>query len=751
MQKEKLNILVSQINNTESIYLQDILHLVSDALEVISGFSKNRIYLSAPSRFNHEQDLMEPVHIRGYPQNPVKSTFLSLDGDGKRKYPLPIKPLSDTLEIDAYENLAPLIATDYDGSGMEGSAFLGRTLLIRSSLIFPITYKNARLGVGTIDSAEHVSEEVLRSLLKPVNAFLRRVIPKLAEAAEYWSGINKGKRLNELMNSLRVSSALGVFEQKGIADLSVFLLPQQAVSSGRTRSSLLPVSFSAVDDDGLRAFEEAAMAFGGAMEAGSRDFFLTSEMMEEDSESICPLVGKQNLPVLVSFKDMACPFEIEMNKKGGFTAGIYYLAVDSDGDTLFAIVLYLRKDSLRKARNYMYKGRDTHLEDLFMNVVKKINTTLYDIQDCSLVTDQLLGIYQINDRYEKFNRMKDIRRGLTGFLKMILQNIMVLTRADNGIIGILEDIGGKKFITVEKEGGVIVGAKSGDIADMYIRPLRVGTKEELLTKELSLAGMAAAYQRPMVYTGIEKPDEKVFLSKPFPHMESAIAAPVVVVEKTIAVIHLSAQRKYSFAGKSQIVLEMISQLVKDNVHKLLKKYRVSEEVIRLYGGSYPYIKNDALNYLAELFDNYVLDLNRFMDDIRGNYRIRRKNKKDKENYITLKDVKKAFFDSKFEEINLLDYMEETDNIIANHIYMRLKNRQASFFDDVQSEYAKHTISRRVAVLIFEKAKLAVKKTQITKIAVHLNVCSENYQGNYEEKKKIERFREFYKKTIGIKL
>ena len=174
-------------------------------------------------------------------------------------------------------------------------------------------------------------------------------------------------------------------------------------------------------------------------------------------------------------------------------------------------------------------------------------------------------------------------------------------------------------------------------------------------------------------------------------------------------------------------------------------------MIRLYGGSYPYIKNDALNYLAELFDNYVLDLNRFMDDIRGNYRIRRKNKKDKENYITLKDVKKAFFDSKFEEINLLDYMEETDNIIANHIYMRLKNRQASFFDDVQFEYAKHTISRRVAVLIFEKAKLAVKKTQITKIAVHLNVCSENYQGNYEEKKKIERFREFYKKTIGIKL
>ena len=196
---------------------------------------------------------------------------------------------------------------------------------------------------------------------------------------------------------------------------------------------------------------------------------------------------------------------------------------------------------------------------------------------------------------------------------------------------------------------------------------------------------------------------------------------------------------------------MISQLVKENIHKLIKKYIVSEEVLRLYGGRYPYIKNDALNYLAELYHNYFLNLNRFLDETFENYKTRRRDRKDKENYIILKDVKKAYLDSKLQQINLKEYMEKTDNDIANYIYLKLKYRKVSFFDAVQAEYIRHNISRQVAILVFEKAKYAVEKPLITRIAVHLNVCDSNYKGNYENKKKIERFREFYKKTIGIKL
>ena len=181
------------------------------------------------------------------------------------------------------------------------------------------------------------------------------------------------------------------------------------------------------------------------------------------------------------------------------------------------------------------------------------------------------------------------------------------------------------------------------------------------------------------------------------------------------------------------------------------KYEVSVEVLKLYGGRYPYIKNDALNYLAELYHSYFMDLTKFLDDVMKNYESRRRDRKDKESHITLKDIKATYLDSSLERINLEEYLEKADNDIANYIYLMLTNRKASFLDAVQDAYSRHDISRNVALLVFEKAKLALAKPQVTRIAVHLNVCSENYKGNYEEKKKIERFRQFYKKTIGIKI
>jgi len=746
MRKEKLNTLISQINTTQSIYLHDILHLISDALEVISDFSKNRIYLPASSHFNCSDDLLEPAHIRGYPQYPIKNISLSLKDDDKDNYSCIVSPLQKTHEATAHNERIPVIATNYAESDMEGSKLIGSILNIQSSLIFPIIFNNTSIGICTIDSTEHVSEKVLKGLLKPVNEFFRKIINTLAEAIEYRKEINQGKKLNELINSKKLSSVLNIFIQEGVADLAALFLLKEDGLNEEGKQCLVPFSFSAADDNDLTIFQESIAKFGGVIDINSRDFLITSEMMEAFS----PSGRKYNTPLLVPFRDIICVFEREIGKKAGYNAGIYYLAADSYGEILFSIILFLKKGTFKKVRN-RYNNNDSYLKVIFKDVVKRINSLLYDIPDCSLVTEQLLDIYLINNRYEEFNRMKDIRNGLTSFLKMILHKIMIITGADNGIIGIVETIGEKGYVSVEKEGGILIGAKIGDINDNYIKPLRIGTREELLTKELSLTGMAAAYKKTMVFTGLEQPDKKVYLREPFPDMESAMATPVVVDGKTIAVIHISSRRKYAFARKTQTLLEMIADIVKDNMHKLIKKYKVSIEVLRLYGGSYPYIKNDALNYLASLFDNYLLDLNRFLDDILQNYKARRKNKKDRENYITLRDIKKAFFDSKLETINLSDYMEETDNVIAHHIYMKLKNRKATFFDAVQKEYAKHNISRRVAILIFEKAKLAVKKSQITKIAVHLNACSENYQGNYEEKKKIERFREFYKKTIGIKL
>ncbi|HDL14625.1 MAG TPA: GAF domain-containing protein [Euryarchaeota archaeon] len=749
-QKEKLNNLIHRINKIESIYVNDILHSISDSLEIISGFPKNRLYLSFISPYCSNEDFLDPIHIRGYKPYPLKEISLNLKK--VKKYNISFRmSLRNTYEANAHNSMKHIISLDYSESNMEGSAIIGKLLNIKSSLIFPLIFNGKCLGVGTIDSSEPIAWEDFHSCLKPIYGFLKKIGAKLAETKEVLARIYQEKSLNKLVSSMRITSLLNELIQERIADLSVLLIPQRVLNKIDSMP-LIPFSIASKLKSDRVVFEETLMNFQGAMDLRSNDFILTTVIMNRDNDKYMLKTGTSNIPNLISFKDMSCSFEDELKKKAGFTAGIFYPIVDRHKDILYIIILYLKNDTLKKVRSLITRGKGKHyLNNRLSTIESKVNSVIYDLPDSSIVADELIGIYQINQNYEKYNRIKDIRNGLSGFLHRILRNVMVITGADCGIIGIVENIDDKKYVVVEREGGLIIGAKIGDIHDTYVKPFQIGTEEDLLTQERSLSGLAAAHKKTMLITGFEKSDEINILRRPFPGMKSVMATPVIIGNKAVAVICIGARNKYSFLKRSQLILEMISQLVKENIHKLIKKYIVSEEVLRLYGGRYPYIKNDALNYLAELYHNYFLNLNRFLDETFENYKTRRRDRKDKENYIILKDVKKAYLDSKLQQINLKEYMEKTDNDIANYIYLKLKYRKVSFFDAVQAEYIRHNISRQVAILVFEKAKYAVEKPLITRIAVHLNVCDSNYKGNYENKKKIERFREFYKKTIGIKL
>ncbi len=752
--KEKLNRLVSYINNLHRIYLNSILHAISDGLEIISGLPQNRIYLSLPARYGSRKDeVLEPFHVRRHAQYPAKTTAIAIREDGSdHSLSLP-QSLQNTFEAETYKSRKPVMASRYSESDMGGSVIIGKTLNIKSSVLFPIILQDRILGVAALDSVEYLKQDIFLSFKGLITEFLKAVAQKLSDVMDYWSPIIQEKRVEEAMRAYKVSLILELPIREGIADLAVLMVPSIDTVCGEKIRSVIPFSLASRDENDRKLFVEILRdsRYGGRMILGSEAFVLMSELMERGYNKVKPRSEASNTPSFFHLRDFACSFEIDLEKKAGFAAAIFYLVVDRQKDLLYAVIFYLKKDTLKKAKA-MLPGEEgmSLLKSKMKALESMINSVLYSLSASTLITDHLLKIYQVNQCYEDFNKMKDIRKGLTEFLHMILYNIMVISGADCGTIGVVGSINGKKYVIVEREGGVVVGAKAGDIHNSYIWPVRVGTPDDLLAKELSLSGIAAAQGKTEVALGIEGIENEGF-KIPCHEMKSAIATPIVVGQETIAVINLGSRKKYFFAEKIQKILEMISEMAGENVHKLIKKYDVSVEVLKLYGGRYPYIKNDALNYLAELYHSYYIDLSKFLDDILNNYKSRRRDRKDKENHITLKDIKMTYLDSNLERINLQEYLEKADNDVANYIYLMLKNRKASFFDAVQDAYSKHDISRNVALLIFEKAKLTLPKPQVTKIAVQLNVCSENYKGSYEDKKKIERFRQFYKKTIGIKI
>ena len=750
LQGENISKLISHISSIDGAYINAILHDISDGLEIISGLPCNRIYLALPAYYGSTKVVLDPSHVRGYSQqHPVTTTSLAVSSDSQCDL---FQPLQDTYEAKAYKTSKPVMALEYAESGMEGSTLLGKALNIKSSLIFPIMISAKVIGVAAIDSVEHLDQSASSSLKDVIAAFLGAVAKKLSDVHDYWAPIIQEKRAESAMRAYKTSLILDLPIQDGIADMALLMVPGLDSVNGDTESYVFPFSLASRDETDQKSFLELLRdrRYKGRMKLGSEAFILTTALMEKVHDKMKFRHEASNAPSFFRLSDSACSFEIDLQKKTGFVAAIFYPVVDKQRDLLYAVIFYVKRVAAGKAKTMLSKeGGQSLLKSEMKALESMINSVLYGLSASTLVTDHLIKIYRVNQSYEDYNKMKDIRKGLSEFLHAILYNVLVITGADCGTVGIVGDINGNKYVVVEREGGVVVGAKAGDIHNSYVRPVRVGTPLDLLTKELSLSGMAAGQGKTTVAHWTEGIETDGYM--PCPDMKSAIAVPIVAAKETIAVINLGSRETYFLSEKKQKLLEMIAEVVGSNVHKLIMKYQLSVEVIKLYGGRYPYIKNDALHYLAELYHSHFIDLPKFLDDILKNYKSRRRDRKDKEKNITMKDIKTTYLDSSLERINLEEYLEKADNDVANYIYLMLTTRKASFFDAVQAAYSRHDISRNVALLVFEKAKLALANPQVTRIAVSLNVCSENYKGSYEEKKKIERFRQFYKKTIGIQI
>lgn len=102
---EEVNRLVNHINGIDGTYINAILHDISDGLEMISGFPKNRIYLSLPPWYGSRKQVLDPFHVRGYPQHrAVKTTLIAIEDDLNENSLSLSQPLQKTYEAKAYRS-----------------------------------------------------------------------------------------------------------------------------------------------------------------------------------------------------------------------------------------------------------------------------------------------------------------------------------------------------------------------------------------------------------------------------------------------------------------------------------------------------------------------------------------------------------------------------------------------------------------------------------------------------------------------
>jgi len=80
-------------------------------------------------------------------------------------------------------------------------------------------------------------------------------------------------------------------------------------------------------------------------------------------------------------------------------------------------------------------------------------------------------------------------------LTKVLSKATELIGADTGSIAMVTERDGLKWLVVEDEAGIIVGAKNKEWLKKYIPPFPVGG-EELAPEERSLTGYVAATKQP---------------------------------------------------------------------------------------------------------------------------------------------------------------------------------------------------------------------------------------------------------------
>jgi transcriptional regulator with GAF, ATPase, and Fis domain len=515
--------------------LEDILHVLVEAISLITTRNRCRVYL---------EDLTVGSLVC------AAATGLQARAIRERSFPI---NSTGFLVSRVYVTQEEAQIEDATTVSYPQVRELAERFAIRASYHLPLIHQGRSVGVLCVDSSRkgQIPTDSQRQRLK---GFLAEVLPLIDHARKYHQQIVMARRVDEAKKKeaafTMVKSAVRLIDKLSLASV---LVPSPLAPGAGEEGLQILASYSEEKEAKLLYEDERLISLGPGESLLSR--YINSSGVIIDDTLLSPLY----IPDLPSEPLQKRYLTEQLGLKSLYVVPRY----EPLTRRVICLVNYYTTESY--VFNDFEKGLLEAHAEMAQRVIQEIGDEHMEIQVLSEINDLL------QERFE----------GVQPFLTRILSKATELIGADTGSIALVREHEGERWLVVEEPDGRLVGAKSKEWMKKNIPPIRVGGKN-LPAEERSLTGYVAFTGRPQrVDDTAEEKRNGGFYREITEVIKSEIAIPVVRDDEVLAVICLDSQRPYHFTDEHKRILLIIERMISRYMTDLQRIEKLTTEVNRL--------------------------------------------------------------------------------------------------------------------------------------------------------------------------
>lgn len=506
---------VEKINNYGKENMDEILHVLTESVNLITRQKRCRIYLEDFTNGSLSCAIATGLHAQKL---------------RNRSFPI---NTDSFLVSKVYASQNPVIHTDTSTLTNRYARSFSKQFQIKSTYLIPLLHNNRAFGVLCIDS-DLINHPPSFEQQDQLNEFLQQISQTLNKARKYHQQLVLARRIDQQKKHAAalymMKSAVRLIDNLSLASV---LIPSPLSSDDKTEKLLILASYSEEKEAQKHYEEEQHISLNKGESLLSR--YISDNGYITDKTFFKPIY----VPNL---------HEQSLQKR--------YLTEQLGLKSLYVVPRYeARTGRIICVVNYYtnkhYEFTDFErglLEDhaeMAERVIQEIGGEHMEIQVLSEINDLL---------QERFNDPQT-------FLSRVLSKATELIGADTGSIALCQDREDGQWLVVEDTEGTIIGAKSKEWRKKNIPPIRIGGYE-LAPEERSLTGYAAFKGEPHLIDNTEEIDtNEAFYRALTPNIKSELAVPVISDDKVLAVICLDSEKSYYFTNDHKRILQIIERMI----------------------------------------------------------------------------------------------------------------------------------------------------------------------------------------------
>jgi len=513
--------------------LEEILFATAEGISLISNRQRIRIYLE-----DLTSGALSCVHASSpYTDEIVGTTF-------------PIVS-RDALVSIVFASQSPTMLTDATNRSLPLDMRLAKTCAITSTRLFPLVNHDRSIGVICIDE-ETPGELPDESAIDVLTNFLHVIANSLDQARKYHQQILLTRRVEEFKKreaaAFMVHSAVRLIDRLSLASVLVPTIGKH----GKTRMEVL-ASYSA--DPRLKTLYDDL----GLIRLG-RGRSLIAKFVNDDG-----FISDDQLLKPVFIPDLTQQFLQKRALTEKMSLRSLYMVPRFNPETRKVICLV----------NY-YSRENHHFSEFELGILQThaemVERVIQEIGDEHLEVRVLAEITELlQERNEK----------LQTFLDKVLSKATKLIGADTGSIAVVKEVDSEKWLVVEDDTGMIIGAKNKEWLKKKIPHFRIGG-QELPQEERSLTGYVAWSKQPKIVANIEEELRGEGYHHPISELiRSEIAMPIICDNTILGVICLNSLKQGYFTEEHKRILQIIESLTSRHIADIQQIETLQGQVARL--------------------------------------------------------------------------------------------------------------------------------------------------------------------------